>query len=260
MSEYKEQIAEEWKSYWKSHKNIPKWDLMSQVVFDSLVRHIPFISHLRICEIGCGTGRISLQLALKGAAISAIDIVPDAVAMTRRTFLDNTQRIDIQEGSIFSIPFRKEKFDVTWNAGVIEHFSAAERQTALREMARVTRPGGLVVTLNPSSASMLYRVGKFLAELTGRWPYGHEDPITTLRASAPASLHFEQEYTTGFFVILPEAFRVFPFTEPVAFKFRDLLLRLYSGRLGGTVRALDRLLCTLLGGYLLVSVFRKKAE
>jgi 2-polyprenyl-3-methyl-5-hydroxy-6-metoxy-1,4-benzoquinol methylase len=260
VEQYRHQIAEEWKQYWKERHEIPEWDFMSQIVYEGIKRNIPEAQTLEICEVGCGTGRISLRLAQQGGIVSAIDIVPEAVAMTKTLFAQNKQSIDAREGSIFSIPFSEGKFDVTWNAGVLEHFSAEERLEALTEMTRITKPNGMIVTLNPYSRSMLYRLGKLFAELFDRWPYGHEDPIRSLRPSKPDCLVLKREYTTGFFVVLLEVFRAIPTFAALTFKLRKAFVRLYDGRLGWLLRIADKLLSTLTGGYLLVSVFQKRKE
>jgi hypothetical protein len=118
----------------------------------------------------------------------------------------------------------------------------------------------MVISLNPYSRSMLYRLGKFFAELFGRWPYGHEDPIGSLRLSTPDCLLLKREYTTGFFVVLLEVFRAIPAVAPLTFRLRKTFVQLYDGRLGRLLRIADKLLSTLTGGYLLVSVFQKRKE
>jgi 2-polyprenyl-3-methyl-5-hydroxy-6-metoxy-1,4-benzoquinol methylase len=258
--EYRSQIAEEWTQYWKTQRQIPEWDFMSQIVYESLRHHIPDPNILSVCEVGCGTGRISLRLAREGAFVSAIDVVPEAVTMTKNLFASNQQQVQVKEGSIFSIPFDDEVFDVTWNAGVLEHFSVEERRLALAEMARVTKPKGRVITLNPNSRSLTYRIGKFFAELFGRWPYGHEDPVKSLRPVKSDSLEFDREYTTGVFIVLLEVFRIGALSEPITFWLRKTFLRLYRSRLGWALRRPDRLLSALTGGYLLVSVFTKRKK
>jgi 2-polyprenyl-3-methyl-5-hydroxy-6-metoxy-1,4-benzoquinol methylase len=256
--EYKSQIAEEWTQYWKTQRQIPEWDFMSQIVYESLKHHIPDPKLLSVCEVGCGTGRISLRLAREGASVSAIDIVPEAVTMTKNLFASNQQHIQVKEGSIFSIPFGDEVFNVTWNAGVLEHFSMDERRLALTEMARVTKPEGRVITLNPNSRSLTYRAGKFFAELFGRWPYGHEDPVKSLWPVMSDSLEFDREYTTGVFIVLLEVFRIGPLGEPITFWLRKTFVELYRSHLGGAFRTVDKFLSALTGGYLLVSVFTKR--
>jgi 2-polyprenyl-3-methyl-5-hydroxy-6-metoxy-1,4-benzoquinol methylase len=258
VKEHRSQIAEEWTQYWRTQREIPEWDFMSQIVYESLKHHIPDPKLLSVCEVGCGTGRISLRLAREGASVSAIDVVPEAVTMTKNLFASNQQQIRVKEGSIFSIPFGDEVFDVTWNAGVLEHFSMDERRLALTEMARITKPEGQVITLNPNCHSVTYRVGKFFAELFGRWPYGHEDPVKSLRPVMSDSLEFDREYTTGVFIVLLEVFRIGAPGEPITFWLRKTFVQLYRSRLGGVLRRVDTLLSALTGGYLLVSVFTKR--
>lgn len=66
----------------------------------------------------------------------------------------------------------------------------------LREWRRVTRDR--VIALVPNAACVAYRAGKALMEQEGRWPYGLETPIHSLRDDfAAAGLHVTAEYSVG---------------------------------------------------------------
>lgn len=56
------------------------------------------------------------------------------------------------------------KYDLTWNAGVLEHFTFDEKVDILNEMVRITKPGGIILILTPYSKCLPYRVGKAFAE------------------------------------------------------------------------------------------------
>jgi predicted SAM-dependent methyltransferase len=71
----------------------------------------------------------------------------------------------------------KDSFDLTFNAGVLEHFTFEERQKALREMSRVTKPGGCVLVAIPNHFSKPYRYGYDYLHSKGKWPYPEEFAI-----------------------------------------------------------------------------------
>lgn len=257
--ETREQIAGEWQEYWKHHTEIPAWDYTSEVVLEALQRVCGSVDGRAVLEAGCGTGRISRRLALDGAAVSCIDLSPDAAAHTRRLLHDERQPARVALATLFGLPFADGAFDIVWNAGVLEHFSEPERREALQELLRVTRPGGLVVTLNPYKFALLYRLGKWMSERLGRWPYGHEDPIGSLCAAGRGLAVAEPEWTTGALLIAVESLRVSDGWQPLVRRVRDGMVHLHRSRMGSVVRGVDRLLSRLMGGYLLVSVFRKPA-
>ena len=66
----------------------------------------------------------------------------------------------------------------------------------LREWARVT--SGKIITLVPNAAAVAYRAGKALQEEQGRWPYGLETPILTMRDDFEAAgLRVLSEFSVG---------------------------------------------------------------
>jgi SAM-dependent methyltransferase len=91
-------------------------------------------------DVGCGPGALTAELAgrLGASAVAAID--PSAsfakAARARRP------GVDVQVGIAEQLPFAAHAFDVTL-AQLVVHFMA-DPVAGLGEMARVTRPGGVV--------------------------------------------------------------------------------------------------------------------
>jgi SAM-dependent methyltransferase len=99
-------------------------------------------ANLRWLDVGCGTGAFT-KLVLDQAApeaIVGIDPSPALVEHARRTV--TSPQVDFREGSAIDLPFAAGTFDVVVSALAIHFF--ADRPKALREMLRVTRPGGIV--------------------------------------------------------------------------------------------------------------------
>lgn len=254
----KYEIAGQWKQYWQTNTGIPSWDYMSEIVTETLRSRCGSVLGRRILEAGCGTGRISLELARSGARVACIDTSMEAIALTRRTFAASAMPVQTAVASLFELPFKSAEFDVVWNAGVLEHFSEEERKDALAELMRVVKPGGLLVTLNPYKFAVLYRIGKFVSEKLRLWPYGHEAPMSSLAcAGARLPVTSSREYSTGFFVVLVESLRASRAFSPVLRTLRTLFIRAHRSSLGPVVRSADRGLSRILGGYLLVSSFQK---
>ena len=254
-------IEEGWNSYWLQHQEIPLWDYMSQLVYEALRSEAPYHEHQKIIEVGCGTGRISLRTAKEGSHVTVIDSSDQALGVAKKIFASDCAPFRACQSSIFNIPFRANTFDVVWNAGVIEHFTDEERHLALAEMARICRHNGVIVSMNPNKYSLLYRLGKFISERLGKWPYGYEDPVSTLRRYCPTgSALFHREYSIGFFVVFVEMFRATTITFPLTKLLRILFLWLHRFPLRSLVRVTDRTLSKIFGGYLLVSTFRKTVQ
>lgn len=98
-----------------------------------------------VLEVGCGTGLVLQRLQTFARRAQGIDLSPGMLAKARE------RGLDVQEGSATELPFEDDSFDVTCSFKVLAHIPAIN--IALSEMARVTRPGGVVIAefYNPHS-------------------------------------------------------------------------------------------------------------
>jgi len=134
-----------------------------------------------VLEPGCGSGRLSLVLAQKGANVVLLDVSEQALNLAKELFSStNTyEKANLVLGDIRYLPFRDGCFDVTFNEGVIEHFIGDERQIVVNEMARVTKRGGKISVLVPNAWNFPYAIYKKLYEKRhGTWSWGLEVPYT----------------------------------------------------------------------------------
>src|SRR2546425_10351110 len=133
------------------------------------------------CEVGSGSGTTSGALAAMGARITLVDLSPKSLAFARRHFEESGLRADyvIQDG--LRVGFRDGSFDVVWNGGVIEHFTDEGKVALIREMYRVTRPGGLLLIVVPNAIDVPFRIGKWIAQRRGKWIFGYEDDLSERR-------------------------------------------------------------------------------
>ncbi len=94
----------------------------------------------RALDVGCGSGMLTAELVarLGAAAVAAIDPEELFVAAVR----ERNPGVDVRHGAAEDLPFADAEFDAAL-AQLVIHFMA-DPVAGLREMARVTRPGGVV--------------------------------------------------------------------------------------------------------------------
>ena len=95
---------------------------------------------LTLLDVGCGPGWLTVQYAQGGARVTAVDLTPRAVELTKK-YLENTGLdATVREGNAEQLPFPDNHFDVVVSSGVLHHTPDTPR--AIRECWRVLRPGG----------------------------------------------------------------------------------------------------------------------
>ncbi len=112
----------------------------------------------RVLDVGCGTGNLSACLSRNEAirAVHGIDLSPAYVEHARRHADD--ARLTFQVADACALPFADAVFDHAVSLLVLQFIPQAER--AVREMRRVTRPGGTVAaaTWDTGGGLVAYRM------------------------------------------------------------------------------------------------------
>jgi len=112
----------DWEIFFDIHKDLPRQgsgrDKYTQKAFEM----IPTIKNPLILDIGCGPGLQTVELAkLTGGRIIAIDIhqpyLDQLKKLTEKEKLSD--KIEIQNKSMFKMDFPKEYFDIIWAEGSI---------------------------------------------------------------------------------------------------------------------------------------------
>ena len=113
------------------------------------IKKMIFSRTRRFLDVACGTGDLSINACLEHSNISvaAVDFVYPMVKagndkIKKRSLLN---RINLIQGNALALPFHENAFDVTAMAFGIRNIP--KRTEALREMLRVTVPGGQIMIL-----------------------------------------------------------------------------------------------------------------
>ena len=116
------------------------WAAFSEPLAAEFVALLGLRDGQRVLDVGCGPGALTTVLVerLGAAAVAAVDPSESFVASVR----DRVSGIEVHRASAEDLPFADDRFDCAV-AQLVVHFMA-DPVAGLAEMARVTRPGGVV--------------------------------------------------------------------------------------------------------------------
>ena len=111
----------------------------------------------RILDVGCGTGTAEVNLSrlrLTQVNLVAVDLLLDRVAAALAAARATNFRARFAVADACALPFPNASFDSTFCVAVLQHINDAPR--AVGEMARVTRPTGRVLAVEPDNAARYF--------------------------------------------------------------------------------------------------------
>lgn len=143
--------------------NYHKLAVEHQIVSEQLVVETCIRAGQKVLDLACGSGNTAIAAARRRALVTATDIVPELIEVTRRRVAaEELEGVEYHVGnSSPKIPFPDEAFDA-----VLSTFGASflpGHQQVIDEVLRVTRPGGIIGITLWSEASLpsdFFRAGR----------------------------------------------------------------------------------------------------
>lgn len=132
-------------------------------ILDRIDREAALLSHRHLLEIGCGLGYDSLEFLKRGVKVTATDLTPAAVEMTRKHFdIEGVQAEDIRIANAMELDFEDDTFDAVWSDGVLH--TSGNTEKAVQEARRVVKPGGRIIISHfyrkPSWMLLIHKLGR----------------------------------------------------------------------------------------------------
>lgn len=94
-----------------------------------------------VLEYGCGAGRILNAFLEEGYDVSGVDISPTMIKLCRKMVPGVSAAYVLEEDGTYKAP--SESIDLVYSYAVLQHIRRLDDvKTAIREMARVLKPGG----------------------------------------------------------------------------------------------------------------------
>lgn len=141
-----------------------------------------------VLEVGCGTGLVLSRIRDFAHSATGVDLSPGMLEKARE------RGLEVREASATALPFADESYDVTCSFKVLAHIPDVE--TALSEMARVTRKGGYVLAelYNPNSLRALIKrygpAGRVAADTHEKHVFLRFDSPKKAKELTPAGCEF----------------------------------------------------------------------
>jgi SAM-dependent methyltransferase len=120
------------------------YSALHRLIFQTLETELPDWRDKKILDAGCGTGAILQRLGNPEKNVG-VDLAPEAISFCRERGLNNVQQADICH-----LPFAGDSFDAVICSSVLYHQWVRDIGSAVGELRRVLRPGGLLLLNVPA--------------------------------------------------------------------------------------------------------------
>ena len=129
----------------------PEWDSLRKVFGDDALRSRAvtrlIAPGLRVVDVGTGTGILAGELARLGLSVIAVDHSPRMLDAARAKFAEEgLVGVELRQGEAGALPIETGSVDAAF-AHMVLHYLPSPAD-AIREMARVVRPGGVVIAVD----------------------------------------------------------------------------------------------------------------
>lgn len=122
------------------------WELLDELKRTDIERFTPSFwefeksKGMRLLDIGCGPGWLTVMYSQEGAQVTAVDLTETAVSITESVLRAKLLRADVRVANAEALPFDDSSFDIVVSSGVLHHIPDTTK--GLAEALRVTVPGG----------------------------------------------------------------------------------------------------------------------
>jgi ubiquinone/menaquinone biosynthesis C-methylase UbiE len=148
-----------------------------------------------VLEIGCGTGTLTLEAKRKAGptgSVYGIDIIPGMIERSQQKAAQANLDVNFQLGSIDSIPFPENRFDVVICSFMIFHMSEQVRKKGIEEIFRVLKPHGRFMVLDLNLP--VRRISRALMKLFLGFMFKHDlkELIPLMESSGYSGIELQQ--------------------------------------------------------------------
>lgn len=153
VDEYFEDVAADFDSYYEQPKGLVNKVINAWLRKPGLIRRMKITLKLvdpcsgkRILDVGCGSGKLVVECAKKGAEVYGIDVSKNMIEIAKRHCEKNNVKVELVVGdALKELP---KNFDFSIALGVLEYFNCPE--LLLRNMLASVKNGGKVIFSVPA--------------------------------------------------------------------------------------------------------------
>ena len=136
-----------WDSSWENvdPNRIAKYIETFDMGEDNMIATLHQYGIQSVCDAGCGCGIYAAKLAANGFSVSGFDVSAHAVEIAQSIVQRAGYSADFKTTSILDTGYADNQFDCVLSRDVLDHISKADAIIALKELCRITKPGGIVL-------------------------------------------------------------------------------------------------------------------
>lgn len=186
----------------------------------------------QVLEYGCGVGGVAFEMARAGHQVTGIDISPVAIQKaTERAQQAKLNNIYFTEMNAEDLSFNDKSMDIVCGSAILHHLNIEQ---SLKEIARVLKPEGKAVFLEPLAHNPLLRLFRWLTPSL-RTPDEHPLTMKDIEGMRSYFGHIEIKYF-HLLTLMAIPFYKFPFAQHLGnfltqidqFLFKHTPLRRYA--------------------------------
>lgn len=114
----------------------------------------------KVLDGGCGAGFLSLNLAIRGAEVFAIDLYTGLNYTEKIMNALTKTKINFNKADLTKLPYKSNSFDVVFALDTMEHLQKPEQ--ALFEIKRILKANGSLIVSIPNE-NIVYTFGRKIA-------------------------------------------------------------------------------------------------
>jgi SAM-dependent methyltransferase len=147
----------------------PKGDLrdLPRATKTEMASRLLELNGKRVVDIGCGAGDFTIFLARQGARVTGIDPNEARIEQARAAADAEDASADFKVGIAEDLPFADSSIDIVVFSNSLHHVPEQGLAQALREAARVLKPGGKLYVTEPLPAGGHYELRRVWSDETG---------------------------------------------------------------------------------------------
>ena len=124
---------------------------------------LPLDRRMRVLDVATGTGAQAQALGERAGEVIGIDLSESMLRVARRK--NRLANVTFQRANATELPFADRSFDASCVSFALHEMPLSIREQVVREMARVTKPGGAIAVVDyglPSNAVARWAVYHFV--------------------------------------------------------------------------------------------------
>ena len=165
-----------WEKYWQEQDYVAELEVKEYHV-DIKTAIDTFCPHAKTAiEIGSGIGITSLILS-DTLQCTLLDFDEGILQKAKALFEKQQKEARFICCDMFHLDTIKEKFDVVFNSGVLEHYTVKERRNLLMEYQKTLNHNGIMLIAVPNHYCLPYKIGYIALRLLRKWQYPPEFAI-----------------------------------------------------------------------------------